>query len=70
MFWFKKKKTETSAKELSDIVEFEAARDAQREAFDEAEKEVKKLNRLLVENGFTPKIYLAAGGKIRKGHTK
>lgn len=70
MFWFNKKKTETSAKELSDIVELQAAKNAQREAFSEAEKEVKKLNRLLVENGFTPKIYLATGGKIRKGHVE
>lgn len=70
MFWFKKKKAKTSAEDLSDIVELKAAKEAQNEAFDEAEKEVQKLNRLLVENGFTPRIYIATGGKMKKGNAK
>lgn len=70
MFGFIKKQPKVSEQERSAIVELEAAKDAQREAFAEAEKVGKDLNRLLVENGFTLKIYLATGGKIKKGHAK
>ena len=66
MFGFKKKDPEVSKEVQSAIVELEAAKNAQREAFAEAEKVGKDLNRLLVENGFTLKIYLASGGKIKK----
>lgn len=68
MFWFKRKEYKQPEEIQSDIVELEAAKKAQIRAFDEAEKEVKKLNRLLVENGFTPKIYIATGGKVKRGH--
>lgn len=70
MFGFRKKQPKVSEQERSAIVELEAAKDAQNEAFAEAEKVGKDLNRLLVENGFTLKIYLATGGKIKKGHAK
>lgn len=38
---------------------------AQNKAFDEAYATSRKLNQVLVENGFTIKIYLATGGKRR-----
>ena len=42
-------------------VEIEVAKDASREAADKAIQANNHLNELLVKNGFTLKIYLAAG---------
>lgn len=70
MFWFKRgskrSQQQKTAVERSAIVEIEAAKDASRKAFAEAEAVGNDLNKLLVENGFTLKIYLATGGKIDK----
>lgn len=65
MKWFKKTPVDTAPLALprQTIVEIEATKDAQKEAFEDARRVGKDLNRLLVENGFTLKIYLAAGGK-------
>lgn len=49
-------------------VEVELHKNATREAADQAAAANEHLKNLLVENGFTLKIYLAAGGKI-KGKT-
>lgn len=69
MLWFNKKKVVRPVVDHQTIVEIEATKDAQKEAFEEAHRVGKDLNRLLVENGFTLKIYLATGGK-HKGKTK
>lgn len=47
-------------------VEVELHKDATIEAADKAKEANKHLNELLVENGFTLKIYLAAGGQPPK----
>lgn len=55
-------------------IEIVAHKNATREVMKEAKKATDHLNDLLVENGFTLKIYLAAGGthrpkpNLRKGH--
>lgn len=71
MGWFSKKQKDVpvSAKTREAIVEIEASKDARREAVIQAKEASKQLNTLLVENGFTLKIYLATGGK-HKGKTK
>lgn len=46
-------------------VEVELEKDATNEAVAKAKETNKHLNDLLVENGFTLKIYLAAGGKVQ-----
>lgn len=45
------------------IVEIIANQEAQREVIQKAKVASNQLNELLVQNGFTIKIYLAAGGK-------
>lgn len=47
-------------------VEVELHKDASREAAEKAKDANQHLNDLLIENGFTLKIYLAAGGKPPK----
>jgi predicted ribonuclease YlaK len=68
MSWFKKKPTPPPpvADVKQAIVEIEAHKDAEREAVQQAKEASRQLNTLLVENGFTLKIYLAAGGQKRK----
>jgi len=66
MFWSKKsnvKKEELERISHTSKVEVVAHKRATKKAVDEAKQVNKKLNNLLVENGFTLKIYLAAGGK-------
>lgn len=48
-------------------VEVELHKSASSDAAEKAKEANKHLNDLLVENGFTLKIYLAAGGKKHKG---
>lgn len=69
MSWFKKKRTEDLAIQppISSRVEVEIDKNASREAAEKAKKANEHLNTLLVENGFTLKIYLAAGGQPKKG---
>lgn len=66
MSWFNKNKKELDqgvAIDPSAKIEIEATKDASKKAFAEAKKVSKSLNHMLaVENGFTLKIYLAAGG--------
>jgi len=45
------------------IVEIIANENSKKEVIEEAKNASNKLNDLLVQNGFTIKIYLAAGGK-------
>lgn len=45
------------------IVEIIANQEAKKEVIEKAKKASSDLNELLVQNGFTIKIYLAAGGK-------
>lgn len=44
------------------VVSIEPHETARKEAFDEAREVNKKLNNLLVENGFTLKLWVATGG--------
>lgn len=68
MNWFKRKPKEDMSIQPppSSRVEVELHKDASREAATKATQANKHLNDLLVENGFTLKIYLAAGGKPPK----
>ena len=45
------------------IVEIIANEEAKKEVIEKAKQASSQLNELLVQNGFTIKIYLAAGGK-------
>lgn len=47
-------------------VEVELHKNASEEAAEKAKNTNQHLNDLLVENGFTLKIYLAAGGQVRQ----
>lgn len=65
MAWFKRKKKEDIIVQppASSRVEVELHKTASREATEKAKEANAHLNDLLVENGFTLKIYLAAGGR-------
>jgi hypothetical protein len=68
MSWFKRK-TEvklTPAPVDQVTFEIETHKEAKTEAVKEAKEASEKLNQLLVDNGFTLKIYLATGGKVHK----
>lgn len=69
MSWFKKKRTEDLAIQppISSRVEVEIDKNASREAAEKAKTANAHLNDILTENGFTLKIYLAAGGQSKKG---
>lgn len=63
---FKKKVTQAD----DNRVEIMAHKNATAEAVQKAKNANQHLNELLLNNGFTLKIYLAAGGKIKqKGHS-
>lgn len=65
MSWFKRKKPVEDIHvepPASSRVEVELHKNATKEAADKAKEANKHLNDLLVENGFTLKIYLATGG--------
>lgn len=66
---FKKKRKEDLSVQppMASRVEVEIDKNATREAAEKAKTANQHLNDLLVENGFTLKIYLAAGGKSKKG---
>ena len=68
MAWFNRKKKEqiTVQPPASSRVEVELAKGATKEAANKAKDANQHLNDLLVENGFTLKIYLAAGHKMPK----
>lgn len=76
MFWRKKKHEETPFVEMTNSedhdnrVEVVVHKNATQESLAKADDANQKLNELLIENGFTLKIYLAAGGKYTKEHTK
>lgn len=64
MSWFKRKRVEDIHVEppVSSRVEVELHKSASKEAAEKAKKANEHLNELLVQNGFTLKIYLATGG--------
>lgn len=65
MLWFNRKKKPEPivlAPPASSRVEVELHKNASEEAAQKAQQTNKHLNDLLVENGFTLKIFLAAGG--------
>lgn len=74
MSWFNRKKPiveiANNAEDHDNRVEVVVHKNATQESVAMADDANKKLNQLLVENGFTLKIYLAAGGKYKKEHTK
>lgn len=66
MSWFKRKKAPEPIvvqPPVQSRVEVELHKNASEEAAKKAQDTNQHLNDLLVENGFTLKIYLAAGGK-------
>ncbi len=76
MKWFRKNKSvptipsleatlEALPEEHKTSIEIVAHKTATKEVLREAKKATEHLNELLVENGFTLKIYLAAGGTHR-----
>lgn len=71
MAWFKKKIKEELMVQppITSRIEVEVAKDAGREAVEKAKYANTHLNDLLVENGFTLKIYLATGGKPKRRGT-
>ena len=48
-------------------IEIEAGKKASKEAIEEARKANSELNKVLVRNGFTVKIFVATGGKHKGG---
>lgn len=69
MSWFsRKKKIEPINIEppAQSRVEVELQKGASREAAEKAKEANQHLNDILVANGFTLKIYLAAGGQVRQ----
>ena len=65
LFNRKKKEDYQIQPPVSSRVEVELAKGASKEAVEKAKDANQHLNNLLVENGFTLKIYLAAGGQLR-----
>lgn len=69
--WFfnkrrKEEQQEHAATERQSTIEIIAHQKASRQAIEEVKRANKDLNRLLEGNGFTVKIFLAAGGKTPK----
>lgn len=69
MSWFNRKKKETPPLVIQppaqSRVEVELHKDASNQAAEKAKEVNRHLNDLLVENGFTLKIALAAGAQLR-----
>ena len=65
MKWFGKGKEVRKDIGRQAIVEIQATKDAKKEAIAQAKEASEQLNSLLVENGFTLKIYLATGGTVK-----
>jgi len=65
MYLFSRKHPEALAVEppTKSRIEIEVHKTANKEAAEKAKRTSKDLNELLVENGFTLKLYMAAGGK-------
>lgn len=68
MAWFNRNKTPLGDTEQQhdNRVEVVVHKEAAKEVVQEAIAVNEKLNKLLLDNGFTLKIYLAAGGKTKK----
>lgn len=68
MAWFNRNKTPKGESEVSHDrrVEVVVHQNATHEVVQEAKAVNQQLNKLLLDNGFTLKIYLAAGGKTQK----
>lgn len=62
LFSRKQKLPMQTSDEKQGFLEIETHKNATKEAIAEAKQATQKLNSLLVENGFTLKIYLATGG--------
>lgn len=64
MLWFKNKgKIAHAAIDRKSTIEIISHKKAEKEVIDEFKKVNKQLNKALAGNGFTVKIFLAAGGK-------
>lgn len=68
MLWFNRDKKRAGKTEQAHDhrVEVVVHQNANKEVVKEAKTVNEQLNRLLLDNGFTLKIYLAAGGKTKK----
>lgn len=68
MAWFNRNKSPQGNTEQSHDhrVEVVVHQNAAKEVVEEAKTANEMLNKLLLDNGFTLKIYLAAGGKTKK----
>lgn len=69
--WFTRK-TQRAAEEQQDktVAQIDEHKVAKEEVIDQARKANRNLNRVLVENGFTVKIWVATGGHAKKGVTR
>lgn len=65
MLWFKRKPLQAAQDDAvqRSSIEIIAHKDAKHEVVEDAKAANEQLKKLLVGNGFTLKIYLAAGGK-------
>lgn len=73
MSWFSRSKRSEDIQiepPASSRVEVELHKNASKEAAEKAKTANKHLNELLVQNGFTLKIYLATGGTTKKHRKK
>lgn len=74
MSWFKRKsdtsQTEQAVRNETAAIEIITHKNATKDLVNEAKEANDKLQELLVKNGFTVKIYIAAGGKTKTNTTK
>lgn len=74
MFWFnrQKKTDQLNRLERADraAVEIVTHKDANKKLVKEAKAANDQLQNLLIKNGFTVKIYIAAGGKTKTNRTR
>lgn len=64
MSWLNRQKPIDGESTHDTRVEVVVQKSAAKEVVEEAKEVNEKLNRLLVDNGFTLRIYLATGGKL------
>lgn len=65
--WYEKKRTQQEASH-DNRVEVVVNKEANKQAVKKAKEVNKQLNDILGQNHFTMKIFLAAGGKTKKGN--
>ena len=66
MMWRNRGHTNEGGRVNDTLIKVAVNRDATLHAVNEAKEASQKLNNLLEENGFTLKIFVAAGGNLKK----